>query len=91
MFKNYWKMSDNKLEKLARKHNFQHFLKEEIILTENRNFDTDFVLNRKEVIEQLLQRDNQIIAFWSACISILGATISLFANTIKLQIIKFFY
>ena len=82
MFRNYWKMSNNKLEKLARKHNLQHFLKEETILTKDRKTDTDFVIDRKEVIEQLLQQDNRNIAFCSACVSILGAIISLFIWTL---------
>lgn len=80
MFKDYWKMSDKELEELARKYNLRHFLEETLVLTSNRKVDTDFVINRKLVIEQLLQRDNRNIAFWSAVVAVLGAIISLSAN-----------
>jgi len=78
MFKDYWKISDKELEGLARKHNLQHFLEEAPISRDKNN--PDFVINRKYVIDQLLQRDNRNIAFWSAVVAVLGAIISLFAN-----------
>ena len=71
-------MSDKELEELARKYNLQHFL-EQSLLSRNAD-DPDFVINRRDVIGQLSQRDNQNIAFWSAIIAVLGAAISLFAN-----------
>lgn len=80
MFKNFWKMSDGELKKLAKKHNLRHFLEEDIVFTENRKVDTDFVINRKDIIEQLLQRDNRNIASRSTCASVLGAVVSLLAN-----------
>ena len=77
MFKEYWKTSDKELEVLARKYNLQHFLEPTI----SRNPDnTEFAINRKYVIEQLLQRDNRNIAFWSAVVAVFGAIISLLAN-----------
>lgn len=78
MFKNYWKISNKELEELARKYNLQHFLEEALISRDINN--PDFVINRKYVIDQLLQRDNRNIAFWSAVVAVLGAIISLFAN-----------
>lgn len=80
MFKDYWKMPDEELERLARKYNLRGFLQETMVLTNDRKFGTDWVINRKEVIEQLLQRDNRNIAFYSAIVAILGAIISLSAN-----------
>lgn len=80
MIRDYWKMSDKELEQLARKYNLRGFLEETFVLTDDRKVGTDFVINRKDVIEQLSQRDNRNIAFWSAIISILGAIVSLFAN-----------
>jgi len=77
MFKDYWKTSDKELEVLARKYNLQHFLEPTI----SRNPDNpEFAINRKYVIEQLLQRDNRNIAFWSAVVAVFGAIISLLAN-----------
>ena len=78
MFKDYWKMSDKELEKVARKYNLQHFLEQALLSRDDGN--PDFVINRKYVIEQLLQRDNRNIAFWSAVVAVFGAIISLLAN-----------
>ena len=80
MFRDYWKMSDKDLEQLARKNNLRGFLEETTVLTDDRKVDTDFIINRRDVIEQLLQRDNRNIAFWSAIVAVLGAIISLAAN-----------
>ena len=80
MFIDYWKMSDKELEQLARKYNLRGFLEETIVLTDDRKVGTDFVINRRDVIEQLSQRDNRNIAFWSAVVAVLGAIISLLAN-----------
>ena len=80
MSKNYWKMDDKKLREQAQKHNLRGFMEETFTLTKDRKFDTDFVINRRDVIEQLLQKDNRNIAFWSAVVAVLGAVISLFAN-----------
>ena len=77
MFRNYWKMSDKELEVLARKYNLQHFL--ELTISRNLN-NPEFAINRKYAIEQLLQRDNRNIAFWSAIVAVFGAMISLLAN-----------
>jgi hypothetical protein len=77
MFKDYWKISDKELETLARKYNLQHFL--EPTISRNPN-NPEFAINRKYVIEQLLQRDNRNIAFWSAIVAVFGAIISLMAN-----------
>ncbi len=78
MFKDYWKMSDKELEKMARKYNLQHFLEKALIGRDGNK--PNFVINRKCVIEQLLQRDNRSITFWFAIVSVLGAVVSLFAN-----------
>ena len=78
MFKDYWKMSDKELERVARKYHLQHFLEQALISRDDGN--PDFVINRKYVIEQLLQRDNRNIAFWSAVVAVFGAIISLLAN-----------
>lgn len=80
MFKDYWKISDKELEQLSRKYNLRGFLQEMIVFTDDRKVGTDFVINRRDVIEQLLQRDNRNIAFGSAIVAVLGAMISLFAN-----------
>ena len=80
MFKNYWKMNYVKLKEYARKNNLRSFMEETIVLTKNRKIDTDFVINRRCVIDQLLQRDNRDMAFWSAIIAVLGAIISLSVN-----------
>ncbi len=77
-FRDYWKMSDKELEKLARKYNLRGFLEQSPISRDADN--PDFVINRRDVIEQLSQRDNRNIAFWSAVVAVLGAIISLFAN-----------
>jgi len=78
IFKDYWKMTNKELEILARKYNLQHFL-EQIMLSRNPN-NPEFEVNRKYVIEQLLQRDNRNIALWSAIVAVFGAVISLLAN-----------
>ena len=83
MFKNYWKMSNEELEKLARKYKLRRFLEETLVLTDDRKVDTDFVINRRDIINQLLQKDNQKIAFWSAIVAVFGAVISLFANFLR--------
>lgn len=80
MYKNYWRMPDKELERLARKYNLRGFLEETAVLTNDRKIGTDFAINRRDIIEQLLQRDNRNIAFWSAIVAVLGAAISLFAN-----------
>jgi len=77
MFKDYWKMSNKELETLARKYNLQHFLEPTISRDPN---NPEFAINRKYVTEQLLQRDNRNIAFWSAVVAVFGAIISLLAN-----------
>ena len=74
--KNYWKMSNEELEGLARKYNLQYFLEPTI----SRLNKPEFLINRKYVIEQLSQIDNRNIAFWAAVISVIGAIISLIAN-----------
>ncbi len=73
-------MSDKKLEQLARKYNLRAFLEETTVLTDDRKWGTDFKINRRDVIEQLLLRDKRNISFWSAIIAVLGAIISLSAN-----------
>ena len=78
MFKNYWKMSNKELEVLARKYNLQYFLEEAPISRNQGN--PDFVINRKYIIDQLVQKDNRNIAFWAAVVSVIGAIISLVAN-----------
>lgn len=83
MFRDYWKMSDEELRQLARKHNLRSFLQETKILTDDRKFDTDWIINRKEVIEQLSQRDNRIIAFWSAAIAVLGTMILILGYSLR--------
>lgn len=83
MFKNYWKMTNKELEVSARKYNLRRFLEETIVLTDDRKVGTDFVINRRDVIEQLSQRDNRNIAFWSAVVAVIGAVISLLANFYK--------
>lgn len=80
MHKDYWKMSDEELEQLARKRNLRGFFEKTFVLTNDREMDTGFVINRRDVIEQLSQRDNRNIAFWSAIVAVLGAVISLFVN-----------
>jgi len=77
MFKDYWKMSDKELEEVARKYNLQHFLEEAFVTG---TIERDFVVNRKYIIEQLLQRDNRNIALGSAIVAVFGAIISLLAN-----------
>ncbi len=78
MFRNYWKISDEKLEKLAQEHHLQGFLEKSGLHRDENN--PHFVVNRKYVIDQLLQKDNRNIAFCAAIVSIIGAIISLFAN-----------
>jgi hypothetical protein len=80
MCKNYWKMTDEQLKECARKNNLRGFMEETIVLTNERKLDTDFVINRRDVIEQLAQKDNRNIAMWSAIIAVLGAIISVFSN-----------
>ena len=63
---------------VARKYKLQHFLEEGLVSKDDGN--PDFVINRKYIIEQLLQRDSRNIAFWSAIVSVVGAIISLIAN-----------
>ena len=70
-------MSNKELETLARKYNLQHFLEPTISRDPN---NPEFAINRKYVTEQLLQRDNRNIAFWSAVVAVFGAIISLLAN-----------
>lgn len=71
-------MSDKKLEEQARKYHLQNFLEQSLL--SRGDGDTDFIINRKHVIEQLSQRDNKNIALWSAVIAVFGAIISLLAN-----------
>ena len=73
-------MTDEELKEYARKNNLRGFMEEAIVLTDDRKLDTDFMINRKDVINQLLQRDNRNISFWSAIIAVLGAIIAVFAN-----------
>ena len=81
MFKDYWKMKDEELERLARKYNLRGFLELSEI---QRGDEATFKINRKEVIEQLLQRDKISIAFWSAIVaiivSVLGVIIPVWFN-----------
>ena len=79
-------MSDEELEKLARKYKLRGFLEETYILTNDRKTDTDLVINRRSVINQLLQRESRNVTFLSvifAAVSVLGAIISLFANFLR--------
>ena len=80
MFKNYRKMSDKQLIEQAHRYHLRGFMEETLIITKGRKFDTDFVINRRDVIDQLLQKDNRNIAFGSAIVAVLGAIISLSAN-----------
>lgn len=76
MHKNYWDMTDQQLRELAQKYNLRGFMKETFVLTTDRKFDTDFKIDRREVIDQLLQRDNQNLVFWSIIISVASLIIS---------------
>ena len=83
MFRNYWKMSDKQLEKQAWKYHLRGFMKETLVLTDDRKLGTDFIINRRDIINQLTQKDNRNITIWSAIVAVLGATISLFANFLR--------
>ncbi|OGY39131.1 MAG: hypothetical protein A2418_03060 [Candidatus Brennerbacteria bacterium RIFOXYC1_FULL_41_11] len=74
MFKDYWTMTDSQLEGLARRYNLQHFLEEALV---SRDDGPLFVINRKKIIDQLSQRDNRNISFWSAVVSVVAAIVSL--------------
>ena len=73
MFKrNYEKMTNEELRSLAQKHGLVGFMEKAIVFTEDRKIDTDFVVNRKEVIEQLSQRDNRNFTFWTFVVAVVS-------------------
>jgi hypothetical protein len=77
MHKNYWDMTDQQLRELARKYNLREFMKETFVLTKDRKIETDFEIDRRDVINQFLQRDNRNLVFWSIIISVASLIISL--------------
>ena len=83
MFKDYEKMSNEELEKLGRKYHLQGVLEEGSVLTEDRKIISDFVVNRRNVIEQLSQRDTRKIAYHSLILSVVAILISLIIGFIS--------
>jgi hypothetical protein len=77
MFRDYWKMSDGELKKLARRYHMQGFLEEKFVLTDDRKFESDFVINRRDVIDQLSQRDTKVLAYNALVLSIIAILVSL--------------
>ena len=77
MFKDYWKMSDDELKRLAGKYNLRGFLEETLVLTDDRKIVNDFLINRKDVIDQLSQRDARNTARHSMVVSTVAVLISL--------------
>ncbi len=73
-------MSDKELEQVARKYNLREFLEKTLVLTDDGKLDADFIINRKEVIEQLSRRDNRQIALWAAAIAILALLSSWYSS-----------
>jgi hypothetical protein len=64
-------MSDEELKELGRKYHLRGFIEEGLVLTDDRKIVNDFVINRKDVIDQLSQRDTRRIAYYSMILSVI--------------------